>query len=535
MTKTYKFSCGCEFPIIKRKDGSEGIGWEHKFDEINHECQATWDLLSSGNTVCVFQLEQKLGQDWARILKPTCMDELSALLTIIRPGCLGAEYDGKNVAKHYCDKKNGKEAASCRYPGTEEILKNEYYECLYQESIMRLARKLAGFDASEANELRGVIGKKKLEKLREMREKFLDGCKKTGTINEEQANELFDMFEASGRYIFNKSHGMEYAENAYMSAYVKTHFPRVTYISFLKQASKIDRIRTLLQDARANKVTVNPPSFKHRNSDFAIKDMEIYYGLGSIKGIGKTRLADLLNKTKGLEFETWNELLLQHGGKFTKSTIVPLIQAGALDYLGADRAYMLHEWTTWSGLTKREQGLITDKPDLETALVFLIDSTDLKINTKSRERIENLLYLLQNPATQLTDSIFAKANAETKLLGVALSVSKLDRFREDNNGIISIEEYLTNKQSCAILCYIVRCNSFPCKRGKSKGEDMAIVTIGDDTAVTEAVIFADTYKQFGHLLFEDAEVVLSCTFKRNKLKDNSVRDSLIINHVAVAK
>lgn len=177
------------------------------------ECDNTWELISSGNTKGCFQLESRLGRSMAKKLKPHNIEELSALISIMRPGCLEAYRDGKSVSNHYIDKKNGLEPIDYFHPSLEPILKTTYGEMVYQEQAMEIARVIAGFDLKEADMLRKAIGKKKPEEMAKLKATFIDGCEKTKILTKEQGEEIFNWIEKSQRYSFNKSHAISYAMN----------------------------------------------------------------------------------------------------------------------------------------------------------------------------------------------------------------------------------------------------------------------------------------------------------------------------------
>lgn len=171
---------------------------------MNFDDEKTWDLFTQGKTKGVFQLESNLGKSWSKKLQPKNIEELSALIAIIRPGTLKSSIDGKSMTQHYVDRKNGKDEIKYLHPSLEEILKSTYGVLCYQEQSMLIAQKIAGFDLKEADELRKAIGKKKADLMAKIKVKFIDGCKKTGIVDEETAKEIFGWIEKSARYAFNK-------------------------------------------------------------------------------------------------------------------------------------------------------------------------------------------------------------------------------------------------------------------------------------------------------------------------------------------
>ena len=189
----YKFDCGCSFRVLS-KDPLK-IDFDPIHDDINFNCSKTWDLLSDGNTKGCFQLETRLGKSMSKKLKPENVEQLSALISILRPGCLEAIRDGKSVSNHYIDKKNGEESVDYYHPALETVLKTTYGEMIYQEQAMNIAKQIAGFNLQEADNLRKAIGKKKPEEMAKLKKKFIAGAKKLKIVNSDEAEEIFGWIE----------------------------------------------------------------------------------------------------------------------------------------------------------------------------------------------------------------------------------------------------------------------------------------------------------------------------------------------------
>lgn len=171
---------------------------------INLDDRKTWALYKDGLTKGVFQLESNLGRSWSKKLAPENLEELAALIAIIRPGTLKALVDGKSMTQHFVDRKHGREPVSFLHESLADILGKTYGVLVYQEQAMRIAVKLAGFNEQEADDLRKAIGKKKADLMAEIRDKFINGCEKVGIVNGEVADEIFGWIEKSSRYSFNK-------------------------------------------------------------------------------------------------------------------------------------------------------------------------------------------------------------------------------------------------------------------------------------------------------------------------------------------
>lgn len=205
MSDFYEFECGCKFPIygeIKKCDGLPAIKID--YENIPLDCPKAWTILDEGKTKGVFQLETQLGMSWAKKLQPVSIEEIAALISIIRPGTLKAIVDGKSMTQHFIDRKNGEEEYKDIHPSMFEFLEYTYGVIAYQEQAMQLSAKLAGFDLKKADNLRKAMGKKLADLMAKVRTDFIEGCKVTGIVTDEQANEIFDIIEKSNRYSFNK-------------------------------------------------------------------------------------------------------------------------------------------------------------------------------------------------------------------------------------------------------------------------------------------------------------------------------------------
>ena len=200
--------------------------------------EKTWDLFKEGKTKGVFQLESNLGKSWSKRVSPSNIEELSALIALIRPGCLKAISKGKSMTQHYVDRKSGKDKVEYLHESLESVLGNTYGVLVYQEQSMRIAQKIAGFDLQEADVLRKAIGKKKAGLMAQVKKSFLEGSQKKGVVSKEEAEEIFSWIEKSSRYAFNKSHSVAYAMNSYMSAWYKANHINEFFLSYLYYANE---------------------------------------------------------------------------------------------------------------------------------------------------------------------------------------------------------------------------------------------------------------------------------------------------------
>lgn len=210
MPNVYEFSCGCKLPILddklKPEDGLPSI--ELDYYKINKRCGHTWGLISRGLTKGVFQLEKALGQTWSQKIQPLSISELSALISLIRPGTLEAKITTalgeKNLTQLYVDRKNGIEPIEYLDPAVEGILEETLGILTFQESAMQIATKVAGFSEQDADSLRKAMGKKSASEMTKVKKMFIDGVEKHGVVSKEVGDQLFDWIEKSQRYSFNR-------------------------------------------------------------------------------------------------------------------------------------------------------------------------------------------------------------------------------------------------------------------------------------------------------------------------------------------
>lgn len=289
-----KFSCGCEYESLD-------------FENINIplDCPETWNYLATGLTKGVFQLEKSLGKKYTKEIKPRSVDELGAVISLIRPGCLMAEFreDDKNPGKFfsitdtYIKIKNGELKPEYISPALEPIFKDTFGVPVYQEQIMRICSEFAGFTLKEADDARKAVGKKLKDKMAQLEVKFVDGAKKQGH-DEATAKTIFGWIEKFSGYGFNKSHAVSYAMIGYLTGYAKTHFPLEFFKAMLTNSEgkqdSLEEIQELVNEAKLFNIEVRPPNLSLMTEDFAIQDEQtIAFGLAHVKGIGASSIGAL--------------------------------------------------------------------------------------------------------------------------------------------------------------------------------------------------------------------------------------------------
>jgi DNA polymerase-3 subunit alpha len=537
--KQFKYSCGCSFDFSDEA-GRKEISFDPNVENINLECHKTWDLIGDGNTKGVFQLESRLGRSIAKKLKPENMEQLSALISILRPGCLEAIRDGKSVTNHYIDRKNAQESINYFHSALEPILSPTLGELIYQEQAMEIAKDIAGFDLQQADELRKAIGKKLADKMAAVKSKFIDGCKAKKIVNEYEAEQIFGWIEKSQRYSFNKSHAVSYAMNAYLSAYAKAHFPKIFFAAYLRFAKdKIDpqdEIKALVQNANEMDITIHTPDIRNLNRYFILKNDKIYFGLTDIKGVGDSVFNKLISiiDTKHIDLDkiNWLRLLFQILLNINSTAAKALIESGATSFIPKTRSSMLFEYNIASELTKKEAEFIVGHIDnftkLDDALDYLLING--KSNKNRKKIIEDSKHLLNNPPYSVEDSPEWIADAEDAALGCSISCSKIDMYDISmTNSTCRDFKNNSTKDNIIIGGEIAFINVTKTKTGKLKGADMCFVNLTDQTGSIDSVIFfPEQYKTYKNILFDGNIIIVVGTRSRTG-------DGLIVEKAYIAK
>lgn len=524
----YKFSCGCEFPIKDNK-----IIFSPKIINTNLYCQKTWDLISDGNTKGVFQLESRLGQMMAKKLKPENIEQLSALIAVLRPGSLEAIRDGKSITNHYIDRKNGEESIDYFHPVLESVLKDTFGEMIYQEQAMEISRLVAGFNLQEADELRKSIGKKNVELMGQTKTKFLQGSKNKQIVNVEEAEEIFSWIEKAQRYQFNLSHSISYAMNAYLSAYTKAHFPQQFFCSYLRYAKdKIDphqEIKELVKNANEMDIIVKLPDIRLLNQLFSISDDCIYFGLTDIKGLGNSVYEKLISIHNNVNILNINyvQMIILVLSNINSAAAKAIICSGAMDFYKENRTKMLFDYESVSLLTQKEKEYCVSIINNDNCCVtdifkFLINHN--RVNIKRKKIIQEALYSIIHPPYSMIDKIEWLADNESIILGTAISCSRLDSY-DITMTTATCKEFKNNiyTKNVLIAGEISNINIIKTKKGKQLGQEMAFVSIEDQTGSLDSVIFfPEQYEKYKHHLF-DTHILI---FSGNKAKN---KDGLIVD------
>ena len=318
--------------LIRKKPGFEHF----KADEVSETDDKTFDLFCAGQTAAVFQFESAGMQKVLKQAKPRKIDDLIALNALYRPGPMAyiddfvaGKFDSSTI--HYPD------------PCLKDILEETYGVIVYQEQVMQVAQRIAGYSLGEADILRRAMGKKKVEVMAKERSKFVAGAEKKG-FSAQHAEEIFDILIPFAGYGFNKSHAAAYSVVAYRTAYLKANFPAEFIAANLtNEINSTDKLPEYIAEGRAMGLAIDPPDVNRSDKLFDVVDGRIVYGLMGIKGLGEAAVEEIIGaRKKGGAYQSFIDFLDRVDlHTVNKRALEALIQTGCFDNLGINRPTLL--------------------------------------------------------------------------------------------------------------------------------------------------------------------------------------------------
>ena len=503
---------------------------------MDYNDQETWKLFAEGKTKGIFQLESNLGKSWSKKVAPTSIEELSALIAIIRPGTLKAFVDGKSMTQHYVDRKHGREEVTYLHPILEDILKPTYGVLVYQEQSMRIAEKVAGFNLQEADVLRKAIGKKKADLMNEVKKSFLAGAERVGIVSRDEAEQIFGWIEKSSRYAFNKSHSVSYAVCSYWSAYYKAHHTKEFFLSYLYYANEKQdpqkEVYELISEAKLFDIETKTPNLSNFQKKFNIKDNKIYFGIKDIKSLTGATGDKLVEAIFQAETElnkkadkfSWIDILLFVSPKISSTAFKALCAIGFFrtKHSVVTRNKALYDYEIYRTLTKAEHGWLVEHYATKKWSNFIDCLIDLAPTKKEgggthkadrKQSIQNEIQLLINPPYDLEDDPSWVIDQEVKLLGCPISLTKVETS-DTSAANTTCKEIINGKRgkNLCIVANIQRISDYTINKGESKGQVMSFLTIEDETCLLDSVIaFPKTRDKYKYILYEGNNLIFCGT------------------------
>ena len=307
-------------------------------DAIPLDDEKTFRLLQAGDSLGVFQLESAPMRSLMRSLAPTVFDDVAALVALYRPGPMAA-----NMHNDYADRKNGRKPIDLPHADLDEILTETYGLMIYQESVMRVAQRIAGYTLAEADDLRKACGKKDRKLIAEQRVKFVDGTVASG-YDEHLGTRLFDIIEPFADYAFNKSHAFGYGLISYQTAFLKSNY-RVQFMAAVLTGVKhnLDKAGVYLNDCRQANIVVEVPDINRSEVDFAAKDSRIPFGLSAVRNVGEGVVNPIVEeRSSNGDYKDFYDFCERVPiAVLNKRSLEALIKAGAFESCGHSRQGLL--------------------------------------------------------------------------------------------------------------------------------------------------------------------------------------------------
>lgn len=468
--------------MINEKYGPNTID---KFD-VPFDSKEVYELISSNMTMGLFQLESSGMKNAISQLKPSCFNDVVALLALFRPGPMAS-------IPTYAKRKEGKQKITYISDDLKDILKETYGIIVYQEQVIQIATKMASFTLAEADNFRTAMSKKKLDEMEKMKTSFIQGSIKNGYSNK-TANDVYEHILKFAHYGFNKSHSVGYATIACQMAYLKANYPLEFYASILRMgaSSSDSKFNDYAQEMKYRNIRLYPPSINESSLVFTIKEGGLLLPLTMIKGVPNQVMTNIVKERNknGIYKDFIDFIVRLKAYGITQLQIQKIIVSGAFDEFSTYRNTLINY--TPSALQYAD--IVTDK---NGQLLLNIDFAERPL---IKEEI---------------DDPIEKLELEYDSIGIMLSNNPLS-YKKDlikSIGAISLNE--VKNSSVSLTVGIIR--SVKTIMNK-KGQEMAFVKLFDQMDELEVTIFQDTYKQCYEVLKKNNIVVL--TVKENIHQDN---------------
>ncbi len=474
----------------------ESKGIDVDIENIPLDDKKTFELYSRGDTTGLFQFESPGMKKHLRALQPNRFEDLIAMNALYRPGPM--EY-----IPSFINRKHGKEKIEYDIPEMEEYLKDTYGITVYQEQVMLLSQKLAGFTKAEADGLRKAMGKKQKKVMDELKEKFVKGCEKNG-YEISKVEKIWLDWEAFAQYAFNKSHSTCYAYISYQTAYLKAHYPSEFMAAVLsRNLSDIKKITIFMDECKRMGIQVLGPDVNESHYKFSVQSNgDIRFGLGAIKGVGENAVANIIEvrNTSGKYKDIYDFSERVNLQTVNKKNFEALALAGAFD--------------TMSNLKRSEYFALDSKGNSFIELLMRYGS---KANTEKNNSQQSLFGLgsgfeIQKPEAPKAEdwSKLEKLNKEKEVIGIYLSAHPLDDFRLEidhfcNTTLAEMKDLpALNGRDITIAGMVTSAKVLTSKNGNFYGR----LTLEDYTDSWEFTLFGKDFENFRKFFFEGYTIMV---------------------------
>lgn len=472
--------------LIKKRQGID-----IEINNIALDDKPTYDMLSAGNTDGVFQLESSGMRNLVKRLKPDKFEDLGALVALFRPGPLDS-----GMVDDFVERKHGRQKITYAHAMLEDVLKDTYGTIVYQEQIMQIFQVLADYSLGQADMVRRMMGKKKLEEMAKQKGKFIEGSAKHG-MPEKDAIALFEQIEKFASYCFNRSHSAAYAFVAYQTAYLKCHYP-VEYFSALLSSVANDQEKTqaYIEDAQKYGIKVLPPDINKSFSAFSPDEDNIRFGLASIKQVGEVVVeAVIREREENGDFKSIYDFCTRVDSKCSNKRVLEgLIKAGAFSNLEKSRKQLLDNLEYIVSAASKEaqakalgQCSLFDTSEECIAPEFELSGSDEEFDDKQLQSFEKEFlgfYVTSHPLSSIRDKL------------PFLMTHKIS----------DIKEVPTDKM-VTICGLITTVRQIPTKKDPTKF--IKFLTVEDLSGKIEVVCFSQKLAEFNEDLQVENKVIIS--------------------------
>ena len=457
-----------------------------KIDNISFEDQKVFELMSSGKTVGLFQIESAGMRDALIHMKPNHIEDIIALVALYRPGPMS------NIPI-YNDCKNGRKTPDYLHPLLEDILKPTYGVIIYQEQVMQIAQKLSGFTAGQADLLRRAMGKKKRAELEKQKQNFIAGAVTNG-ISKDVAAGIFLKIEPFAEYGFNKSHAAAYAIISYQTAFLKTYYPNeFIAASMTMDISNQNKLSEFYEELKRLGTKIIRPDINECYANFKTENGKFYYALGGIKAVGSEAISNIVKeRLANGKFTSINDFIKRVNPKdINKLQLEGLVKAGAFDNLNDNR----------QSIFSSIPNIITkSKNDFDNKIANQINLFD--------ESVENENDLINN----IKDWEFEeRLSKEFEAIGFFISDHPLNQFKEifEDYEIMDYQKFYSNDEikEINIAATLLKVQ----ERKTAKGNSYAVLKLTDLSSVFELFIFSDVLELNRDTLKEGSSLILTLT------------------------
>ncbi len=495
----------------------EGLGIDIDFNEIGYDVPEAYQLISSGDTDAVFQLEQGGMKKFMKDLQPNCLEDLIAGISLYRPGPM-------DFIPTYIRNKNHPDQIVYDTPLLEPILKNSYGVIIYQEQVMQIFQKLAGYSLGQADLVRRAMAKKHKDELMAQKDKFIfgdiaqggniTGCAAQG-IPADVAAKIFADMESFASYAFNKSHAAAYAVVAYRTAYLKYFYPKEFLAGILNdRIDKIEEISKYIAYMKEKNIDVLPPHINKSKSIFSVEGNGLRFGLGALRGVGQAPIEAVIEERNANgEFKDFADFAIRCAKHVNKRIVESLIYAGAFDCFGYTRSQFAAVYdeviTRVNAMDKQKAGaqisLFGDIIEEQSLEIVYPDIPEYEQTEKlSKEKSVLGVYVSGHPFEKYV-AYFKDKN---------FNCSMLTEYMEDEETGVKTYTELSDGQQVTMGGMIAATKKLQTRSGSF----MAFVTVEDLYGTVECVCFPNVYERIKSFLAVDAVVSLSGKIDINEEK-----------------